>query len=523
MMRPPGSQRRGVNAEPIGHHDQVGDGSATDLVGLSDDDLAGLSGVLLAALEHTRSATCITTAELDEPGPRIVYVNPAYCEMTGRRREDVIGRTPRLMQGPLTDRRELDRLRTDLSAGRSFAGETVNYRADGTPFIINWSIDAVRSTSGETTHYIATQQDVTEQVRANALLAAGRRLDATLAALLDASMRAADATQILADEIASGAESIAGVGTVGVVLSDGRGRADARSGSPDAESPIAEHFDVARAGSPVGGRITISGLTEAEVLFLDRDGLQQFADRAGIVGAALLEYLQQRSTAERLQRTMLPPADLSAPGWSVATHYEPGALGLEVGGDWYDVLSEAGRVVFAVGDVSGSGVGAAMLMGRLRLLAELELTRGGDIPAVVRLLDAECREQSSMATLAMVEVDVATGSTRLWTAGHLPPVIVAGGCARLADVVPAPPLGFVSSEPDWTPLELGAGDGVLLFTDGLVERRSESIDRGLDRLVAAVDPDADVADLIAQAVEGCAPAGDDDVAILAFRRVRSDH
>ena len=107
----------------------------------SDDET--ILPLLGAAIEHTRSAVCITTAQLDRPGPHIVYVNPAYCEMTGTTPDEVIGQTPRIMQGPLTSRPVLDRLRADLEAGRPFIGEAVNYRKDGTPFLISWRIDPV--------------------------------------------------------------------------------------------------------------------------------------------------------------------------------------------------------------------------------------------------------------------------------------------------------------------------------------------------------------------------------------------
>ncbi len=169
-------------------------------------DVVGLSRVLLAALEGTRSATCITTAELDPPGPEIVYVNPAYCAMTGRDRHSVIGSTPRAMQGPLTDRTTLDRLRSDLEAGRRFSGETVNYRADGEPFIINWSIDPVVDGDGVVTHYVATQEDVTARVRAAQLLDAEKQLELALTRILncDARTRPRPCQELVGQVVAGG-------------------------------------------------------------------------------------------------------------------------------------------------------------------------------------------------------------------------------------------------------------------------------------------------------------------------------
>jgi PAS domain S-box-containing protein len=119
-----------------------------------------LEALLAAATHVARNAICITDADLDEPGPRIVYINPAFERMTGYTAAEVVGRNPRFLQGPASDRRVLDRLRTDLEAGRSFQGETVNYRKDGTPFTMAWRIAAVRDPSGRATHYVAAQDDL---------------------------------------------------------------------------------------------------------------------------------------------------------------------------------------------------------------------------------------------------------------------------------------------------------------------------------------------------------------------------
>ena len=107
-----------------------------------------------------REAICVTTTELDAPGPRILHVNTAFSEMTGWDARDVVGRDPRFLQGPLTDRRELDRLRADLEHGRAFSGETVNYRRDGTPFVMNWRIVGVDADPHPV--FIAHQTDATE-------------------------------------------------------------------------------------------------------------------------------------------------------------------------------------------------------------------------------------------------------------------------------------------------------------------------------------------------------------------------
>jgi diguanylate cyclase (GGDEF)-like protein/PAS domain S-box-containing protein len=116
---------------------------------------------LVAAVESAIDAVMITDADLDPPGPRIVYVNPAFCLMTGWSATELAGATPRILQGPLTDRHVLDRLKEDLITRGTFQGEAVNYRRDGTPFTMEWSISTVPGDFGEPRFYVAIQRDTT--------------------------------------------------------------------------------------------------------------------------------------------------------------------------------------------------------------------------------------------------------------------------------------------------------------------------------------------------------------------------
>jgi diguanylate cyclase (GGDEF)-like protein/PAS domain S-box-containing protein len=121
----------------------------------------GHAHLLADAMRHVREAVLITTADLDPPGPAIVYVNEGFCRMTGYAREEVIGKTPRILQGPKTDRSELDRLRRQLSLGEPFDGEIVNYRKDGSEYVIEWYVVPLRNTAGEITHWMSSQRDAT--------------------------------------------------------------------------------------------------------------------------------------------------------------------------------------------------------------------------------------------------------------------------------------------------------------------------------------------------------------------------
>lgn len=113
-------------------------------------------------------AVIVTSAELDEPGPRIEYVNPGFTRMTGYTADEVIGRTPRMLQGPRTDRNVLLRLRAALEAGESFFGTSINYRKDGTEFTNEWLIAPFRDPEGRIVRWVSTQRDVSERLQAEA-------------------------------------------------------------------------------------------------------------------------------------------------------------------------------------------------------------------------------------------------------------------------------------------------------------------------------------------------------------------
>ena len=112
----------------------------------------------------------ITEAALDWPGPKIVFVNPAFSRMTGYTAAESLGKTPRMLQGPRTDKTVLRRLRHDLDRGDMFEGEAVNYRKDGTEYDLEWQIAPIRNAAGTITHFVAVQHEITQRKRATAEL-----------------------------------------------------------------------------------------------------------------------------------------------------------------------------------------------------------------------------------------------------------------------------------------------------------------------------------------------------------------
>jgi PAS domain S-box-containing protein len=134
--------------------------------------------MLSSAVDQAKESILITDAQIDAPGPGIVFVNPAFTRMTGYAASEVIGLTPRILQGPRTDLTVLRRLRHNLERGEEFSGESINYRKDGTEFDMEWQIAPVRDAAGKTTHFVATQRDITERKRLEEQLRQSQKMDA---------------------------------------------------------------------------------------------------------------------------------------------------------------------------------------------------------------------------------------------------------------------------------------------------------------------------------------------------------
>ena len=118
-----------------------------------------MNRLLKASIEESYSSIMISEAG---PGYPIIYVNPAFCELTGYDAQEVVGKSPSLLQGPKTDKAVIDRLNADISQGRVFPGRAINYRKDGSEFMMQWKIAPIRNEKDEITHYLAIQKIVFE-------------------------------------------------------------------------------------------------------------------------------------------------------------------------------------------------------------------------------------------------------------------------------------------------------------------------------------------------------------------------
>ena len=239
---------------------------------------------------------------------------------------------------------------------------------------------------------------------------------------------------------------------------------------------------------------------------------------------------QQRLAATAFQRQLLPPSDVQVPGIELCGRYHPGRAGLDVGGDWYDVFRlDDQRVGLAVGDVCGHGLTAAAHMGQFRHSFRALVQSASPPEDALRVLNRLALEElATTATLAYVELDTRTGACSVWNCGHLPPVVVDGGAGSVRwleqERIGGPMLGFLS-ELDVAPMHatLAPDEVLVLYTDGLVERRGESIDIGLDRLGQALATTlTDHLDRLCDelyAAVGATGADADDTVLLGVRRV----
>ncbi len=228
-----------------------------------------------------------------------------------------------------------------------------------------------------------------------------------------------------------------------------------------------------------------------------------------------------RNVALTLQQSLMGPPPPDDPRFEISALYHPAEAHLEIGGDWYDTFDlPDGKIGIVIGDVVGRGLPAAAAMGQLRSAVRALALTGLGPEAVVRHLDTfvDQVDATQYATLAYAEVDPGSGAVTFAAAGHPPPVLFPP--PRVFMEGRSTPLGVTAATLPRTEARftLAPGDGFVLYTDGLVERRTESIETGIGRVVAVLEDrlDASPEDFAAAALEP--GAAEDDVCVLTFRR-----
>jgi serine phosphatase RsbU (regulator of sigma subunit) len=259
----------------------------------------------------------------------------------------------------------------------------------------------------------------------------------------------------------------------------------------------------------------------------ERSLLYDAADRAALAIRQAQLHEEDHRIAVELQRGLLPKSLPEVPGIELAAHYEAAGAAAEVGGDWYDAFAlPGGSLGIVIGDVTGNGIPAASAMGQLRSVTRAYAVADDGARSPSEVFSRVNRYQLAldgdqvMFTLLYAILDPRSETLTWANAGHLPPVIrEPSGSVRFLETG-APPIGVGEVEYESMTETLGRGSSLVLVTDGLVERRGESLDAGFARLAQAIrEGPADPRALCEHMLGRLLPAGDqlhDDVtAVLA--------
>ena len=274
-------------------------------------------------------------------------------------------------------------------------------------------------------------------------------------------------------------------------------------------------------GGTVTGVLHVGSLTPRVFTDEDVELLQVAADRCAATVRSM-DALADRVAVAALQRSLVPSALPAVAGAEMAGRYVPGNGVL--GGDWYDVFTlPSGELGVVIGDVAGSGLPAAVIMGRMRSALRAYALETSDPSEVLGRLDRKMQhfEPDALATALYAVIDPGLTRMRVCLAGHLPPVLACPGQpAELADVGTGVMIGIApQGQRPVSTVRIPPGALLCFYTDGLVERPGELIDDGLARLCRAIT--AQSAEAACAAVMGALVGGEparDDIALLMVRR-----
>ena len=476
----------------------------------------------------------------------IVEINDAFSEITGYGPAELPYQPPYpwVADNDSDANAKLSALR---DGGRSTTETSIRHR-DGSVRWVAISINAVTTQGVDRRVYVGTIRDITatramaERERAVARLATAvsvaRTVDEVLAAALMQSRSRLDTQRVMAVVWPQGDSDpvVHTAGEPGV------------SKWPDLEEDWRRTFDDARdwlplTVTPVGaapsagttrGFVAVTSGARDVVVCLEHRVPRRVSDEDRQLVMALfghislaMQHIRQfeiaRETSLTLQRSLLPANTLPA---GSAVRYEPAVPPLEIGGDFYDVLPVGdNRIGIIVGDCVGRGLPAAAVMGQLRASTRALLLTGAGPAQLLEQLDsvAEFIPDAFCATVFVAIADMDGRTLHYSSAGHVPPVLATGSAPpELLTDGHSVPLAVQRSEPrPQAARPLTAGSTLLLYTDGLVERRDRSIDEQIDRVAKVVSETIDlpVESVADEILRRLAPETgyDDDVAIVVYR------
>jgi serine phosphatase RsbU (regulator of sigma subunit)/anti-sigma regulatory factor (Ser/Thr protein kinase) len=273
------------------------------------------------------------------------------------------------------------------------------------------------------------------------------------------------------------------------------------------------------------GVLHVGSLTLREFTDRDIELLQLVANRVAL-SIERSRLMVQGRIAATLQRSLLPRQLPQVPGLRMAARYLPAADESAVGGDWYDVIDLGDQCLgFVIGDVAGHGMAAATFMGQMRsAIRAYALDTDGPANVLTKLAEFSDRMHSRMATVVYATLNLNTWEARIARAGHPYPLLIrADGTAEFLDKVGGPPLGTVGGRQyEEQSVSLSPGETLLLYTDGLIERRGRQLSEGEAALVEVASTAPDEPELKCQAITSRLTENEattDDIAVLVVQTV----
>ena len=384
----------------------------------------------------------------------------------------------------------------------------------------------IRAVSDAALSYLAPEDFLTELL---SRVKVSMDADTAAVLLLDRSARqlVATAASGLEEEVRQGVHIPVGQGFAGRIAAEARPVILDHVDHSNVLNPILLEKGIrSLIGVPLLVNGTVIGVLHvgsigSRVFNSDDAGLLQLAAERAALAVQSFRSRDDRAAAAALQQSLLPSDLPAVPGTEIATRYVPGDG--RVGGDWYDVFTlPSGELCVVLGDVAGSGLQAAVIMGRMRSALRAYALETRDPAEGLSRLDRKMQhfEPDAMATIAYAVLTPATGELAIASAGHFAPVIaVPGRPSGPGEMFIGVPIG-VADAPVWqtTTMSLIPGTLLCLFTDGLIERRHTPIDDRLALLSRTVvaDPPERVCASVMRVMVGREPVGD-DIAVLALR------